>query len=309
MLITVITMGIAEFCCGLSQSHTKMGDMDLDYLLMGADSAAQVAVRFLSLEHVLRESLVLHKNLTGALQDVYVRFVLSSVLLGSRMEDQDAILFKLKIEDQGIQINCEVSPKGLLRSAVFPAENVPLYTGDLAGVLQVVRLKSNSDVYQSLTRLQGSSVVDVFRDYLEKSDQSQSIVHVHTDMNDLSQSYGLWIEKLPGTSDEDWQEWQKRFANDAEFVNVVQATRDPDQIVQKLFPEKLTIMAVTKPKLACTCSGEKITQALMVLPKEDLLDIFIKGEGVDTSCDYCGKVWHTADALIKEMVGAHNTVQ
>ncbi len=276
---------------------------------MGADSGSQVAIRFLSLEHVLRDCLALHQNVTGTLQDVYLRFVLSSVLLGSRMEDQEAILYKLKIEDQGIQINCEVSPKGLLRSAVFPAENVPLYTGDLAGVLQVVRLKSNSDVYQSLTRLQGSSVVDVFRDYLEKSDQSQSIVHVHTDINDLSQSFALWIEKLPSTSDDDWKLWQQRFASDEAFVNVVTATHDPDQIIEKLFAEKLNIMAVTKPKLACTCSGEKITQALMVLPKEDLLDIFIKGEGVDTRCDYCSKVWHTEDAVIKEMVGVHNTVQ
>lgn len=286
-----------------------MINMDLDYLLMGVDGRAKVAIRFLSLQHVLEDTFEIHKNISGPLQDVYARFVLASVLLGSRMDDQESILYKLKIDDHNLQINCEVSPQGLLRTAIFPLESVPLYSGDLEGVLQVVRLKKNSDVYQSITRMQGRSVVNVFRDYLEKSDQSQSLLHIHTNTEDLSQSFALWIEKLPNTSDEDWAIWKNQYSDDALFKSVVTATHDPDQIVQNLFPQTMKIMAVTKPKLNCTCTGEKITSALMMLPKEDLLDIFIKGEGVDTRCDYCGKVWHTEDQVIKEMVGAHNTIQ
>lgn len=285
-----------------------MRDMDQDYLLIGVDLDSKVAIRFLSLSHSVEESLKIHTHIQGRLREIYARFLLSSVLVGSRMDDQESMLFKLDIKKDNFQINCEVSPKGAWRSAIFPTENLSEFSGKLSGQMQVARLKKNSQVYQSITPVATDSVVDVFQDYLEKSDQSQSLFFVHSDDVDFKKNYGLWIERLPGTALEDWQEFVNRFQDASLFEDSIANTNDPDQIIQNLFPSKMRILTVTKPQLSCTCSEEKIIDALQVLPNEDLVEIFMEGEGVETRCDYCGKVWQIPDSEIKKLVTVNKTL-
>lgn len=275
--------------------------MKQDYILIAVDPKSQFAIRFACLKNIVDESVTLHK-VSKDLRQTYADFLLASTIVGSRLDEQENSLFQLKFENYPIAINCEVSPKGLVRSAIFPPENKDQFGLNAKGQMHVNKLKQDNQMYQSIVEYKIDSVVDTFRDYLDNSEQSDSVFLIHSNEKDGDKNYGLWINKLPSTNKKDWQEFIKRFESANYFTDSFKNTNDPDEIVQTLFPEGIQILAVTKPKLYCTCSKDRILKALASLPTEDLVEIYMDKKGVETQCDYCHKHWSIPDEDIKTLI-------
>ena len=277
-----------------------------DYILIAVDPQSRYAIRFISLENGLQSSLELHR-IEAPLMAAYAEFVMGSVLLGSRADEQITSLFKLSLKHQDLTINCEVSPVGLFRSAVFPFKNKDQFTGDLTGELKVVQQLRDRQSYQSLTE-STHTVSEMFRNYLDRSMQSDSIFFLNFDESKPSKSYGLWLEKLPNTEMSDFKKFIKRFDNTEFFKSSFESNDDPDRIINHLFPEGIKILAVTKPKLQCSCSKQRIIDGLATLPTEDLVELFMDGQGIETQCDYCHTVWSISDQDVQELIKGNTSI-
>ncbi len=272
--------------------------MKEDYLIIATDINTKASVRFLSLQKGVKDSLELHKP-EEKQSDDFAGFLMLSVLMGSLYSGQEATLFKLRDASGKAGYNAEVSPKGTFRSAIIgKADNRAILQ---KGQLKVVRVKKSQEVYQSVVQTKGSTILNAFRSYLKESEQTESLLFVHIDTKNFENNYSLWIDRLPGATEKEWLLITQKF-NDAYFNKSFANTEDPDQIIQSLFPEKVRILVVTKPVLYCSCSKERITEALKYLPEADLTDIFVKGEGVKTKCDYCHKEWVVTDEEMKEIM-------
>lgn len=281
--------------------------MDRDYLIIAVDSQKKYAIRFLSLPYVIQESLKLHEP-GPVLAHVYAEFLLASTILGSRLDEQESILFKMKTAEGGLSVNCEVSPRGSMRSAIFPRENRAPESLDLTGFLKVVRLNSGNEVYESIVEMRGEGVQELVRKYLATSVQTHSLFFVNADVANLSDNYALWIEKLPGTPVKEWESFQSKYLQTDFFKKSFLGTDDPDVIIGRLFDDPISILAVTSPKLTCLCSKEKVVGALKLLSAEDLADIFMQGQGVSTECDYCRKTWQVTDEEVKKIMNVKPTL-
>jgi molecular chaperone Hsp33 len=281
--------------------------MENDYLLIAVDSEKKYAIRFLSLNHAITESLALKKP-SSHLAKIYVEFLLASTILGSRLDEQEAILFKLNFSKAELTINCEVNPRGAMRSAIFPADHQGNDISDNMGFLKVVRLNKGNEVYESIVEMNKENVNDLIRKYLEQSVQSNSLFFINADLDNPAKNYALWIEKLPDTSIEDWERFKKPYERQGFFQESFVDSDDPDVIVSRLFADPISILAVTKPKLTCACSKERILDALKLLPNEDLVDIFMEGKGVTTQCDYCQRVWEIQDEDVRHLMNVNPTL-
>lgn len=281
--------------------------MDQDYLLIAVDPDSKFAIRFLSLEHSLKNLLDIQKP-GPDLRKEFITAALASVILGSRSDEQESTLYKLNFEESDLTINFEVSPKGPFRAAIFPAENRALYSGQETGNLKVTRLKKNNEIYESVIELNTQGVKETFQDYLKSSVQTQSVLRVHADEKDLNKNFALWVEKLPQTELKDFTKFTKRFDNTGLFKDSVLTTNDPDKIIQALFPETIRILTVLKPHLRCSCSKEKIIEALQLLPTEELVEIFMDGNGIETQCDYCKTVWHVEDSEFTDLIKTSSAI-
>lgn len=281
--------------------------MKEDYILISVNQTKVAAVRFISLQHLVQES-IQTKRLNGSLAKPYAEFLTLCSLIGSRLKDQESTLFKLNIASSDITVNVEVSPKGPMRSAVFPLLNKKQFQLPIEGTLTVKRLKRDNQVYESVVEVKSEGILETMRNYLDQSEQSESVLMVNVSEDDHKKSFGLWVERLPETSKDDWQEFIKQFDED-KFAEVVSRYEDPDKIVQSLFQHPIRILAVTKPRLQCTCSKEMIIAGLKSLPNEELVDMFMSGQGVETQCDYCQKVWSVSDQDIKNLLKISGKLQ
>ncbi len=281
---------------------------DLDYLLIGTDLDNKFAFRFLRLNQGSRESLFL-KQIPPLLTSPYLEFLLGSILLGSRLDEQESTLYKLQLTSEKIWINCEVSPQGHFRSAIFPKENISAFRSEFAGLMQVSVLKQNDQVYTSSIPIVSADILKTFRSYLEKSVQTPSLFFVHPDKKNHLENYALWIEKLPGTSQAEWNELDSRMQSSEHFTRSFENTNDPDLILKALLPFGFQILAVTKPLLTCACSLESFERALASLSEKDLMELWIEKRGVESECDYCGKVWRVEDDFLMRLLKGNSLSQ
>ena len=128
-------------------------------------------------------------------------------------------------------------------------------------------------------------------------------------MKDMTKNHGLLIERLPGTADEDWDDFQTRFADGERFVESFQNTSDPDQMMNYLFDRNFKVLKVLFPALTCSCSQERFMKALELLPRQDLMELFISNQGITSQCEYCQKVWEADDRQVRKLLGISKDVK
>ncbi len=280
----------------------KLKFSDRDYLLVCVDPQKRVAMRFLSLKHAITKTLQLKKP-SRSLSLLMAQYVLGGVLIGNRASEKQSTLFKLVLTDPDVRLNCEVSPQGGFRCAIFPAasrgEEIP---AELKGQLTVAALSQSEEVYESIIEFEGLGVLSMFEEYIMMSSQKEALFCLHADLDNLDKNYALWIEKLPGTSDEEWDEYKSRFAGGMRFLNSFKNTDDPDRMMEYLFDRNFKVLHVHYPELTCICSRERFVDAIKILPREDLLELFMQNQGITSQCEYCQQVWEVTDKEVRRFL-------
>lgn len=268
--------------------------MEQDYILIAVDRRTRVSIRFAALNLLVTRS-VRMKQPTPSIQTIYAPFLVNSVLLGSRYDQQITTLFKLQLGTGELTINCEVSPRGSVRSAIFSTTPSPPPDLPAGGSLHTVRLHDDQQQSTSVISLPSHDITAGFRDYLERSVPAPALL--------LTQAhYGLWIEKLPDTTEAQWQEWITPFRDGQRFTTAVTQSDDPDLMMQTLFAQDFRILAVTHPELTCSCSKEKILDALRSLPEDDMVALFMESNGLTSQCEYCQTEWKVSDAELRALL-------
>lgn len=280
---------------------------DNDYLIIGVDPQKQIAIRFLSLTKTTLAEINKH-NITESWQPLFADLLLGSVILSSRQDDQQTILFKLKLDHSPIQINVEVNSRGHLRTAFIRNQNqsTDVVPDKINGILKVVVLNQNNQTYESVIPLVQNSLRYSFEHYLKQSVQTDSIFCLHRSLQ--QQDNALWIERLPQTKEEFWKTLTQNITQNR-FEEILNQNTDPDIILKELLGFELTILAVTHPQAVCSCTRERLLKALHTLSREELMDMFMDGKGIESTCDYCKTVWKIEDAEIKDLLGITTAVQ
>jgi redox-regulated HSP33 family molecular chaperone len=283
--------------------------IDKDYLLACIDPQKRFSMRFVSLKNTI-EQVFQQKKPSASLGLFLAESLIGSILLGSRTSDQESTLFKYILTNPDVRVNCEVSPVGAVRCAVFPPEHRQKVLPEwLDGSLNVAVLNQDREVYESVIEFKQSSAVEIYAEYTSMSYQTDCILLLNGDANDVSKNYGLLLERLPDTTDEDWDDFQSRFADGEKFVQSFQHSTDPDQMMNYLFDRDFKVLKVLFPKLTCSCSRERFIKAIELLSQEDLMELFVANQGITSQCEYCQQVWEASDDDIKRLLGMSKNVK
>lgn len=270
--------------------------MKNDYLVIGVDIKKRYSIRFVCLKHAIEESLKIH-NPSEDIKEFYEDFLIGSVLLGSRKDEQETSLYKIGLKPEKLIINCEVSARGIFRSALFTQKQ-----SLEKSFFKITQVTKKLETYESVVEVNSSDPQKIFQTYLTQSVQSHSLVHLHNNPINPDKKYGFWIEKLPETPLKEWQNILESFTTKQKIADSIENSDDPDKIFNGIFPDPIEVLAVTQPRIECSCSKERILSALQSLPNEDLVDIFMNKQGIETKCEYCGKTWNVSDKEIQQLL-------
>ncbi|MGM0915018.1 MAG: Hsp33 family molecular chaperone HslO [Pseudomonadota bacterium] len=200
----------------------------------------------------------------------------------------------------------ESNPGGELRAIARMAEDAAI-PGEDAGFRELVgegQIMITLDPreghrYQGIVALDRDSLADCLADYFAQSEQLPTRLWLAADGR---RAGGLLLQRMPDESqNQDLDAWERSVHLAATVKEEELLGLAPQELLQRLYHEET--VRIFEPKalrFGCTCSRERIADALVTLGAEELRDVLAEQGGIETQCHFC----HTRYAFSVEEVEA-----
>lgn len=163
--------------------------------------------------------------------------------------------------------------------------------------------------YQGIVELQGSSLADCVHQYFRRSEQLETAIKVAVGMVDGAwRASALMIQRMPATGGTGSVTLTEEEADDAWRTAVVllgSLTRDElldpalpgEQVLFRLFhQEDLGVAEAKHVQFGCRCSRERVEMTLASFPAEELADMKRPDGTIGVHCQFCGTEYAVTDS-------------
>jgi molecular chaperone Hsp33 len=166
-------------------------------------------------------------------------------------------------------------------------DSVPV-TELLAGSQIVITLENekSGERYQGIVQAEGSSIAEVFTNYLLQSDQLESVIVLTADDNCAA---GMLLQKMP-SGDFDDDDWHRIKLLTATLGENELRQLPHETVLRRLFHEDH--VRLFEPELytfMCSCSYDKVNNMLRILGQQEVAEILREQGSVSVDCEFCGQ--------------------
>lgn len=154
--------------------------------------------------------------------------------------------------------------------------------------------------YQGVVELEGASLADAIDNYLARSEQLDTRLWLVADAQSVA---GLLVQKLP-EEQHDEDAWNRVLTlgetiSDSELLKL-----EPREIIHRLFHEEDIRLFEAEPvAFRCSCSREKVADALHGLGYDEVMDILSSEGTIEVNCEFCNR-HYSFDAVDAEQIFA-----
>ncbi len=202
----------------------------------------------------------------------------------------------------------ESNPGGELRAIARLDEDAPLPADDAdfqslvgEGRIVITLDPREGNRYQGIVAIEEPSLAGCLEAYFARSEQLATRLWLSADGQ---RAAGLLLQQLPNDqSNRDPDAWERT-------VHLA-STVKPDELLElgqrellhRLYHEETVRVFDPKPlRFACSCSRERIAQALLNLGAEELREILDEQQAIDTQCHFCHTRYHFSAADIESLI-------
>jgi molecular chaperone Hsp33 len=176
-----------------------------------------------------------------------------------------------------------------VRVAQLPAHAT---LADLAGGSEHARMvmtldpKGAGPIYQGIVAIETGAVATLIEHYLATSEQLASRLLLARNGTACA---GLLVQRLPGSDDEAGEAWTRlKLDIDALATSRLLAPDDATTVLAGLFPhEDLRVFAARPVAFACSCSAERVENALRIAGAAEVESILAERGNVEVTCEFC----------------------
>lgn len=276
-------------------------DQKRDYIIRGIAAAGQIRCFAITSRDLVEEARNRHQTspvITAALG----RLLSAGAMMGAMMKGEKDLLT--------LQIQCRGPVKGLTVTAdaaghvkgyaINPQVSLPASpAGKLdvgraldLGVLTVTKDIGMKEPYSGQVQLVSGEIAEDLTYYFATSEQTPSSVALGVLMNKnntVAQAGGYIIQLLPGTSDEVIQRLEERLSHIEPVTTLLSQGHSPETMLEKILDgfDVAFSDAPLSASFVCSCSRERMKQALISLGHTELTSILADGEPVEIHCHFC----------------------
>ncbi|PIE39510.1 MAG: Hsp33 family molecular chaperone HslO [Gammaproteobacteria bacterium] len=156
------------------------------------------------------------------------------------------------------------------------------------GYLAITIDPDHGERYQGVVAA-GESLAGTVNSYFAQSEQLGTRLWLHCDRK---RAGGLLLQQLPSDREQDpnmrQKQWQEVCAladtlTEQELLNL-----SPETLLYRLFHEHELRLFATRPvAFHCSCSRERVLNALFALPQQDLQHLLEEHAAIGTDCEFC----------------------
>ncbi|MBF0714176.1 Hsp33 family molecular chaperone HslO [Gemella sp. GH3] len=172
------------------------------------------------------------------------------------------------------------------------------------GEIVVIKDLGLVDKYTTTSPIVSGEIAEDFTYYFAMSEQVPSAVSlgVLVDVdNTILAAGGFIIQVLPQASEETITKLENVIANIKPISTLINEGNTLENIVELLFGDDYTILNENNIEFKCNCSKEKYSSALLILGKDELVDM-LNEEQIETVCSFCNNKYIFTIAEIQELI-------
>ncbi|MDE6905708.1 MAG: Hsp33 family molecular chaperone HslO [Lachnospiraceae bacterium] len=285
-----------------------------DYMVRATAAEGQIRIFAVTAKDLV-ERAKNHHNTSPVITAALGRLLMGGVMMGAMMKGEKDILT--------IQIQCSGPAKGLIVTAdalghvkgypfvpdvILPAnEKGKLAVGQALdlGVMSVIKDIGMKEPYVGQVALQTGEIGDDLTYYFATSEQTPSSVGLGVLMNKdntVKAAGGFILQLMPGAKEEFIDEIEKNIGSLQSVTALIQNGETPEELMKAVLSDMEFEITDSLPvEFRCDCSKERILHSLATLPKKDLDELILGGEGIEVKCQFCSRAYQFDPEDLKEI--------
>jgi molecular chaperone Hsp33 len=248
------------------------------------------------------------------------RTLTGGLLLSSMLKGQEKYSIRLYGDGPLKEIFVDATAQGTVRGYVHnPEVDIPLngqgkldVRGALGsnGMMTVIKNLGLNQNFTGQVPLVSGEIAEDFTYYLSQSEQIPSSVGlgvlVNTD-GTIASAGGFLIQGMPGCTEQTLISIEKSLSQAPPISKILQGDLELDQIIPILLGgEAFSIIHENDISFQCNCSRHRTEQTLMLLGKDELIDMIDVQKGAEVNCNFCNEHYQfSADdlnRLVQELI-------
>ena len=236
-------------------------------------------------------------------------------LMGALLDGDQRVALKFEGDGPLKKIIVEAQSNGTVRGYVEqPEVELPPKNGKLdvagalgtQGYLTVTKDLQLKKPYMGVVKLYTGEIASDLAFYLTESEQIPSAVGLGVFVEPeghVSAAGGFLLQSLPPSDEELIDTLAVRIENMQPITQQLREGKLPEDLLADIFGDVSFIMLEKRPlSFACTCSRERIEQALITLGPEGIRSIIKDDDIVDITCQFCRKQYVFARKELEQIL-------
>ena len=237
----------------------------------------------------------LHKSLSAvlskhdypmALKIELGKLMAASAIMSATLKYEGRLCLQVRLPGDVSLIQAETTDTGDLRAIARYDESKEIETVELAGGQLVITLEpAVGKPYQGIVPLESNLLNEAFEYYFKQSEQLGSRFWLECDGTIAS---GFMLQQLPAAEGSDEDAWDRlsHLASTLKSDELLQLTNET--ILHRLYhDEEVRLYDAEELRFACTCSKERIGNAIQQVGREELMDVIAEQGKVSVDCQFC----------------------
>ena len=222
-------------------------------------------------------------------------------LLAESLKFDGSLILQIRGTQPVTMLVVQASSKGTVRAIAHWNGELPKNAtfNELFGAgTMVISVENNpkpgqnkGERYQSLVSLDGETLADCLKEYFAQSEQLSTRLWLAADDDCVA---GLMLQSLPSDDESDIKDDQEGWHHASILADTLKdeelLTLDAQELLHRLYHEEDLRLYDAKPiAFKCTCSQEKIDNAVYSLGEIEATELVKKQGAINVDCEFCNK--------------------
>ncbi len=285
----------------------RWGDRSLRFLFEHADIRGETV----HLNDSYAEILAIHQYAPGV-ASLLGEFLAASALLASTIKFEGKLILQARSEGQiplmMAECTSDLAVRGIVRGAE-QATGTSLAELMPAGQLAITIDPAKGQRYQGVVPLDEESLAHSLQSYFQQSEQLDTRFWLTSDGQ--GRAAGMLLQQLPAQLAPD-----RERENQWEHARSLAATITPDELLDLPAPEllhrlyheeSLRLFEPASVAFHCSCSRERIFNALGSLAEADIRDLLAESGEIATDCEFCNQRYVFTDQDLSPLLPGNDS--
>lgn len=174
------------------------------------------------------------------------------------------------------------------------------------GYVYVIKDIGLKEPYVGMSKIVSGEIAEDFANYFYISEQKNTAVAlgVLVDKNGVRSAGGYIVTAMPDATEDDLFILENRIKEAKSVSQMLDENMSLEEIAKDITGDEniQTVEDGIVPKYECTCSKEKMENALVSIGKEELEKIIVEDKKAELVCNFCNKKYEFSEEELKKII-------